>query len=421
MKTEQLRTDIAVIGGGMIGLCTAYYLEQAGMRPIIIERKQPGAGCSLRNAGYVSPSHFVPLASPGIVARGLRWMLNPSSPFYIKPRLDPDLLRWGLLFWRSSTRQHVRDSMHLLLDLCLRSLSLFEEMAADTSLAFDLQRRGIVDLFHTDKGRAAAAEEAELSHQVGLTAELLDANGLRRLQPEVDFRASGGLYFPGDAHIDPEKFVGSMTAYLRRRGVQILTEEEVSELRFPSPNEVQITTPIHEIIARGAVLAGGAWSPLLAQRLGVRLLVQAGKGYSITIPRPAHCPTIPMILTESRVALTPFSDSFRLGGTMEIAGLDLSVTTRRVRAIIDAVPLYLTNVDVLPALQQQPWAGLRPVTPDGLPFLGRLRNRTNVVVATGHAMIGVTLSAVTGKLVAEMFTEGKTSMSIEALAPERFT
>jgi D-amino-acid dehydrogenase len=418
MTRERLNADVAVVGGGTIGLCTAYYLHRAGVRPIVIERKRPGAGSSLRNAGYVSPSHFVPLAAPGIVARGLRWMLNPSSPFYIKPRIDPDLIRWGLLFWRSATRSHVQNSMRLLFDLCIRSLRLYEQMAERDGLQFDLERKGIVNLFRSDRGKTAAAEEAELSSHVGFPATLLDRDGLQRLQPGIDFRATGGLYFPEDSHIDPEKFLAAITERLLGEGVRILTDEEVTGISTGSP--ARVTTRQKEIQADTVVIAGGAWSAGLARMLGMRLLVQAGKGYSLTIPRPPHCPTIPMILTESRVALTPFADTFRLGGTMELAGLDLSVTPRRVRAIIDSIPLYLANVDVNAARHEQPWAGLRPVSPDGLPYLGRLKRHPNVIAATGHAMIGVTLAPVTGHLVTELVTAASTSLPIGALDPDRF-
>lgn len=418
MAREQLRADVVIVGGGTIGLCTAYYLHRAGIRPIVVERKRPGAGSSLRNAGYVSPSHFIPLASPGIVARGLRWMLSSTSPFYIKPRAEADLIRWGLLFWRSATRKHVRNSMRLLFDLCMRSLRLYEELAARHGLTFDLEERGIVNLFRSERGKAAAEEEAALSREIGCRADLLDRGGLQTLQPDVEFRATGGLYFPGDSHIDPEKFMTAMTERLTAEGVQILTDEEVTGISSSSPAAVM--TRDKEISADTIVIAGGAWSTGIARMLGLRLLVQAGKGYSVTIPRPLHCPTVPMILTESRVALTPFAQVFRLGGTMELAGVDTSITARRVQAIIDAVPLYLGNVDVSPARTETPWAGLRPVTPDGLPFLGRLKKHPGIIVATGHAMIGVTLAPVTGTLVTELLTTGSTSVPIDALDPGRF-
>jgi D-amino-acid dehydrogenase len=323
-----------------------------------------------------------------------------------------------MLFWRSATQAHVRNSMSLLFDLCIRSLRLYEELAHQGGLQFDLQRRGIVNLFRSERGKAAAAEEGELSHRIGFPAELLDADGLRKLQPGIEFTATGGLYFPGDAHLDPEKFLQAMTTYLTGHGVRILTDEEVTGM-VPGPSP-KVLTGRHEVLADSIVIAGGAWSPGLAKMLGLRLLVQAGKGYSLTIPRPPHCPTIPMILTESRVALTPFAEAFRLGGTMELAGVDLSITARRVQAIIDAVPLYLANVDVGPARTEQPWAGLRPVSPDGLPFIGRLRRHPGVVVATGHAMIGVTLAPVTGSLVTEILTTGTTSVPIGPLDPGRF-
>jgi D-amino-acid dehydrogenase len=416
----QYKKDVVIIGAGAIGLCTAYYLVEAGITPVIIERAEPGAGSSRRNAGYVSPSHFVPLSSPGIVAKGLRWMLNPSSPFYIKPRWDMDLIRWGLLFWRSATERHVHDSMRLLRDLSEASLALFDEIEKSGRVRMDLQRRGILNLYRTVKGTAAGAEEAELAHEIGVKVEVCAPQRVQELQPGVSFDVAGGVYWPGDSHIDPEKFIGSMAEYLKSRGVEFKLGEEVRSLRGEGNRVAEVLLDHDSYAADQVVLAGGSWSPVIARTLGVRLPLQAGKGYSVTIPQPANGPTIPMILSEARVAITPLNGSLRFGGTMELAGLDTSVTTRRVRAILDAVPGYLPKVDVSPAFAQTPWAGLRPVTPDGLPYVGRFRSFTNLIAATGHAMVGITLATATGKIVAEIIGSKPPFLQIDALSPERF-
>jgi D-amino-acid dehydrogenase len=415
------RSDVLILGAGAVGLSTAHALLQRGIRSTILERLEPGAGSSLRNAGYVCPSHFVPLAAPGMIAQGVRWMLNPASPFYVRLRPDWDLIRWGILFWRSSTGAHVHRSMGLLRDLCTRGLSLYEQLAADPSLDFDLQKRGLLILFRTAKGEAGCAEEVHLAHSIGVEAELLNRTGLEQREPGIAFAALGGAFYPGDAHLDPEKFLRSLTAHLESRGVDIARGAGVVRMTVTSGGEMTVVTTRGTYAARNVILAGGAWSPGIVKSLGIRLPMQPGKGYSMTIPRPAKTPLTPMILAEERVALTPFRTSFRLGGTMEVGGFTLDVTRRRAQAIIDAVPRYLPECDVREANPAEAWAGLRPVSPDGLPYIGRFRRFPNLIAATGHAMLGLTLAPVTGSLVADLITGVRPPVELAALSPDRFS
>lgn len=412
--------DIVIIGGGAIGMCTAYYLLQHGVKATIIDKGEMGQACSLHNAGYISPSHFVPLAAPGIISQGLKWLLDPVSPFYIKPRLDPAFISWAWKFRKSCSRNNVERAAPLLRDLANTSRSLFEGMAKANGMAFEYTPKGLLVLFRSERGRAAQLEEAEMAHRIGVGALFLEKSDVKKLVPEIEIRAGGGLYFPGDSHITPAKFVADLARYLENNGIHMMANTEVKGLVMSGGHMTSVLTSGGEIQADEFVLAGGSWSPELVRPLGIKLLVQAGKGYSVTIQRPDRKPLIPMILSESRVALTSMGDTFRAAGTMEIAGLDLSITQRRVQAILDAVPYYIGGFTPDDFAAGQVWAGLRPVSPDGLPFIGRFRTCPNLVSATGHAMLGITLAPVTGKIVADLIAGEKPQFEMALLDPGRF-
>jgi len=414
-------SSAVIIGGGAIGLCCAYYLRERGIDVTLLDKSEIGHGCSLHNAGYIAPSHFIPLAHPGVITQGLRWLLDPESPFYIKPRLNAELISWVWQFKKSSTRQHVERSMGLLRDLGQESLRLFEELAGLDGIGFELVKKGLLMLSITEKGRSGLCEEVELAHQLGIRAEILSAADLQVLEPGVRFRATGAIYFPDDAHIAPARFVEAIRSVIAHRGVQIKTDTEVVGFETGNGAVRAVQTTRGKIGGDLFVLAGGAWSPALVRDLAITLPLQAGKGYSITYEQPASKPSIPMILTEARVAITPFGDSLRFAGTMEMAGLDLSITQRRVNAILNAVPRYIEGLVPGTRHQASIWGGLRPVTPDGLPYIGRFRRFHNLVAATGHAMVGITLATVTGRLVAEIATGAATSLDIRALHPDRFS
>lgn len=409
-----------MIGGGVIGASAACYLKEKGLEVVLLERGEIGQGCSFGNAGYVCPSHFVPLAAPGLITQGLKWMLDPVSPFYIKPRLNLDLLRWLLIFRSKSTEKHVRDSMTTLRDLAHASLALYRELATRDGLRFGLTERGLTMLFDSDKGKGVASHEIELAATLGLEVQLLDQAGLRAMDPAIDFRCRGGIYWPGDSHIDPAMFMREIARHLTAQKVTVMTSTDVPSFRTAGGRITAVETHHGPVEGDAFVLAGGSWSALLARQLGIRLLLQGGKGYSVTVEEPAVKPRLPYILNEARVAITPFEKSLRFGGTMELAGLDLSVTRRRVNAILRAVPRYLGNIDTEGVSRDGAWSGLRPVSPDGLPYIGRFRKFPNLIAATGHAMLGVTLATGTGKLVAQIVAGETPFMPIERMSPDRF-
>ena len=410
---------ILIIGGGVIGLCTAYYAAKRGHRVTLIERlARDRDGCSFGNAGMVVPSHFMPLAAPGAVALALRWMWNPESPLYIRPRLDWDLISWGWKFLRASTREHVRRAAPLIRDLSFASRACFEELAE--TLDFGLVKRGLVMLCKTQHGLDEEAKTATLASRLGVPAEVLDANAVAALDPGVRMDVAGGVYFPKDCHLSPGRLMAALQRALERAGVEFRFESAVTGWRTNGRRIEAVKTGAGDFEADEFVLCGGAWSPSVVRDLRIRLPMQAGKGYSLTLTRPRKLPQICSIFSEARIAVTPMGDTLRFGGTMEIAGLSEGINARRVQGIIKAVPRYYPEFASEDFAGVEPWSGLRPCSPDGLPYVGRFAAYENLSTATGHAMMGLSLGPVTGRIMAEVLSGEHPSLDITMLSPDRF-
>lgn len=385
----------------------------------VIDRGSCEDGCSFGNAGLIVPSHFVPLAAPGMVRLGLRWMWNPESPFWVRPRLSWELLDWGLRFWRSANAEHVRRSARLLRDLHLASRMCFEELAAECANEFGLVRKGLLMLCNSQAGLDDEAATAKLAGELGVPAEILDARQTAALDPSVTMNISGSVYFPKDCHLTPAKLMGCLKDRLTQAGVRLLVNQAVVDWKMDRERIGGVITDAGGIEGDEFVLAGGVWSTALARRLGLRLPMQAGKGCSLTLDEPRQLPSLGSILTEARVAVTPMGGSLRIGGTMEIGGSDATISARRVRGVIKSMLGYFPEFRAADFEGIRPWTGLRPCSPDGLPYLGRA-NRPNLVIATGHAMMGVSLAPITGRIVAELISDGRSEMDLGLLSPLRF-
>ena len=404
-----------VVGGGVIGLCTAYYLLRSGREVLVLERgKEQGDSCSRGNAGMVVPSHFVPLAAPGVVTQGLKWLLDPESPFYVRPRLSLDLARWGWLFLKHANAEHVAQSSLLLRDLNMESRRLFGELEEEKS--FGLVKRGLVMFCETERMLEEEAELAARARELGLPAELCDQARLRELEPELEMNVVGGIWHGEDCHMDPDRFLRELRRRIEGRGGEIRHEARVGAVE----DRAVVLEDGERLEARQVVVAGGAWSPELAKSMGLSLPMQAGKGYSLTVKNPAQLPRLCSILTEAKVAVTPMGDRMRFGGTMEIGGNSLKVSPRRVQGIIKSACRVFPRFEPEDFEEIKPWAGLRPCSPDGLPYLGWAPGRKDVLVATGHAMMGLSLGPVTGKLVAQMITGEEPLVDVSRLAAGRF-
>ncbi|NBV23376.1 MAG: FAD-dependent oxidoreductase [Proteobacteria bacterium] len=439
--------NILIIGSGVIGLSTAYYCAQRGHRVTVLERvPESRDGCSFGNAGMIVPSHFIPLAAPGMVALGLKWMWNPESPFYIKPRLDIDLLDWGFKFWQAATAQRVERAAPLLRDLSFASRACFEELAhgapvSDPALNadkpgnagsetgaprgggigdFGLTTRGLLMLCKTQHGLDDEAKFAERANALGVPAQVLDAKQAAALDPSVTMDVAGAVLFPKDAHLTPGRFMAALKAQCDAAGVRFKWNTEATGFALQSTRLTSVRTTRGDFVADEVVLAGGSWSPLLARELGLSLPMQAGKGYSLTLPKPPQLPQLCSIFTEARLAVTPMGSSLRIGGTMEIAGLNEDINPVRVRGIIKSVPKYFPQFNASHFEGIQPWRGLRPCSPDGLPYVGRTAKFTNLSFATGHAMMGLSLGPITGKLMAQILSGEAPQFDLSLLSPDRY-
>ena len=412
-------SEILIIGGGVIGVCSAYYLSERGAQVTLLEQGEIAAGSSYGNAGWFVPSHSVPLAAPGALADGLKWMLDPQSPFYVRPRFDLDLFEWILRFGLASRDGPMCRAIPVLRDLSLASGVLYGQLSALDGLAFDYEHKGMLTVFKTAHGLEHGGTEARLLNEFGLRADVMDAEQVHQLEPALRPDVVGGVHFPDDAHFNPAKFVLGLAKLAETRGVRMERNTEVTGFETANKKVAAVKTRRGDFRAGQVILAAGAWSPAVARDLRLKIPVQAAKGYSLTMPRPETGPAMPLMLGEARVAVTPMGGLLRFAGTLELAGLDLSINVRRVDAIVRAAEAYLQIERVAP--NEEPWRGLRPCAPDGLPMLGRTRAYENLIVATGHAMLGMSLGPITGKLVAQVAFGEKPEMDLHPLRAERFS
>ncbi|QOV90987.1 NAD(P)/FAD-dependent oxidoreductase [Humisphaera borealis] len=424
---------VAIVGAGVIGLCAALYCRRRGFDVTVVDRRAAiRTGCSFGNAGMIVPSHFIPLAAPGMVKLGLKWMWNPRSPFYIKPRLSWDLLAWGVQFWKSANRSHVERSAPVLRDLHLLSRSLYEQLAAEPGADFGFTPRGLLMLCKTSHGLEEESHAAIKANELGIPAEVLDAAGVGRLEPHTQTDVAGGVFYPRDCHLSPSALMAHLEKTLAADGVELCWESQVERFNVINGRLVSLQLTKSEggdstsradgvsIEFDELVVAGGIGSTAIGRDLGLRLPMQAGKGYSLTLDRPRQSPTACAILTEARVAVTPMGGRLRFGGTMEMAGIDERINASRVAGIVSAIPRYYPAFQEADFAGLPAWHGLRPCPPDGMPYLGRSRRHANVIVATGHAMMGISLAPATGQLVAALASGDTSPIDLATMRPDRF-
>lgn len=412
---------VVVLGAGVIGLSVAHFCAKRGMRVTVIDQKPPMRdGCSFGNAGMIVPSHFVPLAAPGMVRLGLKMMWNRKSPFYIKPRMSWDLLSWMVRFMRSCTRAHVERAAPLIRDLSFASRELYEQLADETGDAFGLVRRGLLMLCKTQHTLDDESRAADHANRLGVPAEVLDAAATAKLDPGITMDVRGSVFFPRDCHLSPDRLMAALQQKLLSAGCGFEWETRVKGFRREANRITHVQTDRGEVACDKLVIAGGAWSPEVAKSLGMKLPMQAGKGYSLTLNKPPELPELCSICTEARIAVTPMGSSLRIGGTMEIAGMDERVSRHRVEGIIESVPRFFPRFSPADFAGVEPWRGLRPCTPDGLPYLGRTARFDNLVVAAGHAMMGLSFAPVTGRIVSQLLADETPGCDMVLMSPDRY-
>jgi D-amino-acid dehydrogenase len=417
---------VVVVGGGVIGLSVAYALDRRGVPVTVIDAGPVEQAASHVNAGWIVPTLAEPVPAPGLIATSLRWMLRSDSPLYIKPRLDPAFLRWTLRFWRSCNARAYQAGTEATAALGARSLTLYDDMRA-AGVGYEEHRDGILFAYRSPETLAHDYEALAPVRQAGFAfSPILGRDEVHALEPSLSEAVHGGFLLPDDRSIRPDSLVRGLTDYLLGRGVCVRRGVPVSGIETTARQATAVFAGGERIVAGTVVVAAGAWTPRVLAPLGVRVPIEAGKGYSIDLAPPPPLPTPvrrPLYLHETRVAITPLRGMIRLAGTMEFSGLNHQIRPERVAAIARSAGWAIAG---WPA--QTPtsgpgvkvWTGPRPMTPDGLPVIGWLPGYRNLAVASGHAMLGVSLAPVTGEAVADLITSGRPPDVIAPFDPARF-
>ncbi|MEO1263521.1 MAG: FAD-dependent oxidoreductase [Bacteroidota bacterium] len=398
---------INIVGGGIIGLFAAYYLQEEGHEIHIFDKGDLSDGCSYGNAGMITPSHFVPLAAPGVVAQGVRWMFSVTSPFYIKPRMDLELVQWLWRFYRSCNKKQAEAAMPVLLDFNLAGKKLYREFYQKTGVDFKLEERGILMLYKTTKKEKEELAVAEKAVTLGIETKYLDRTAVREFENGTTVDALGGVFWPCDAHLYPNILMGHLISLLKKNGARFYGDKSVANFEKKGNKITAIICDGEKFEADATIVATGSWSGILLKKLGIKLLIQDGKGYSITLPNPTERPNYATIFSEAKVAVTPMGDDLRFGGTLELGGLNTGVNKKRIQGLLNSIPRYYPNLKVEMPSEKNIWRGFRPCSPDGLPYIGKLNNYDNLFLATGHAMMGLSLAPATGVMVKNIICENK--------------
>jgi D-amino-acid dehydrogenase len=404
-----------VVGGGVIGASTAYYLARRGERVTLLEQNELGSGSSFGNAGQITPGHL-PLPQPGTMARNLRWLFKRTSPLYVKPRFDLELLDWLLRFTRACNPRHLRKATAVLCELGEAAEDLFDELA--TELDFGYRKPGRLEVCRGQKSFAAVRAEAQLLSDFGFDYEILTGPDVSRFEPALTENVAGAVFFPRSGCCDPHELVVQLAKAARSCGADVREATKVVELNVRYGRAEGVVTPFGEIAADAVVLACGAWPPSLSRQLGVNLPVQPGKGYHLDVERPAKCPTYPVVFVEEKIFINPLPRVLRLAGTMELSGHNLNQIPDRLQMLQVGASRYLPGINGARIMSR--WCHWRPMTPDGLPVIGVTPWVQNVWIATGHGMLGLTQGPSTGKLLADWISEGRPRMDVRPLRPGRF-
>ena len=410
--------NILIVGGGVIGLTSAYYLSEAGHHVTVIDNHDFLRNCSLGNAGLIVPSHFVPLSAPGIVSKAFRWIFNPKSPFSVKIPADLNLLKWGYRFWQASTASKVEKAIPVLYELNNLSKHLYKELSAQPGIETELRETGLLMLYRTNETANEEKESAKIANKLGINASILNSSEIQNRFSHTLLDIKGGVYYPCDAFINPGLYVNSLKAVLTKNNVVLLENHELTDFSIKNSRIEKAITNKGVLEFDEIVIAAGVLSQKIFNKLGLKILVQPGKGYSF-IKKATPQIKVPAILIEARVAVTPYDTYTRYAGIMEIAGKAGVVNQKRIDGMLESINKFMPEVDIDKPLNNAIWSGLRPCSVDGLPYIGRVKKYTNLIVATGHSMMGVSLAPITGKIVKELISGKNTSVDLTPLKPER--
>ncbi|MEO8450731.1 MAG: FAD-dependent oxidoreductase [Gemmatimonadota bacterium] len=407
-----------VVGAGVIGLASAYELARRGHEVTVVDKGEPGKSCSAGNAGWITPSLSAPIPGPGLTWTSIRWMLSKESPLYIAPAAVPHLSRWLWRFWRYCNAADNLAGFHATATLNRLTIPLFEELAKD-GFPIELHRRGLLFLFTNRRSMEKTRAEFEVLKEYGYRMPaILDRTAITGMERGLSDKVTSGFTVDGEYHVRPETLTDAYVARIKQLGATIKSGVEVTGPLRHNGKIAGIETASGPIEADNVLIAAGAWTGLVAGKFGARLPVQAGKGYSLTIPTDTEIFSRPLYLGDVKVGVSPFVGALRFAGTMELSGINTILNRGRLDGVLRSVGRYFEAPLAKKAGQE--WVGMRPLTPDGLPMLGRAPGHENVYVATGHAMLGITLAPATGRVMGEMMTKKATSVPVGAFEPGRF-
>ena len=409
-----------IIGGGIVGLFTAYYLKEQGVEVAVIDKSDMLTNTSTGNAGMIVPSHIIPLAAPGMISKGIGWMFSSKSPFYIHPRFDKKLLEWSWLFYKSANAKHVEKSIPYLKNISLLSKSLYQDFKLEhIDSDLELAEKGLMMLYQSAEVEKEEIEFAHLARKHGLEAEILSPSDIQKIEPNIQVNARGAILFPGDAHLSPTALYSFLKRYLTDQGVNFKPNLQVRGFEKSAGKVTSVITDEGAIEGNQFILCGGAWTGELAGMLGFSLPMMGGKGYSFI---QENQPEIKQaaILTETKVAVSPYGKNIRFGGTMEIAGVNENINLNRVRGIFESINRYYPDFQSKFPEPEKIWKGLRPCSPDGLPYIGQAPGLENVLVGSGHGMMGISMAPATGKLLTQIHQKEPAEILIDAFGVGRY-
>nr|WP_041649252.1 FAD-dependent oxidoreductase [Glutamicibacter arilaitensis] len=398
---------VVVVGAGFVGLSTAWYLQEAGVKVTVVDRGGVAAGSSWGNAGWLTPALTLPIAEPAIFKNGLKMMLDPASPLYIPLKADAKLLRFLIGFAWHSTPRKWEEAMRVYSEIGATGLDAFDEIAQATTAGPGVQElTKPADPFLTGftslKDRDGLLHEFEMIEKTGgeVDYELLTGDELRGIEPTLSNKVAAGVAIKNQRYLNPPKFMESLAESVVARGGDIIGNFNVTDVRDNGKSVTIIGSEGRSITADHVVLATGAWMTDMANKFGVNVVVQAGRGYSFTV-EPEDMPTHPIYFPAQRVACTPLGDRFRIAGTMEFRDVNHKLEPKRIEAIVAAATPVYKGINW--ENRKEEWVGGRPCTADGMPLVGQTGS-ARVSVGGGHGMWGVALGPLTGKILAAQIT-----------------
>lgn len=411
--------DVLIIGGGPVGLSCAYYLLKSGRKVTLLDAKEIGKGSGSGNAGHIVPSHIIPLAAPGVVTSALKWMLDPAhSPFGMKVSLDPKYISWLLQFVMACNDANVQRSIKPLNDLGQLSAKNFAQLIAEEKFDCSYQEKGLLFLYKTESAFSGGKHEGELMQKHGIPVSVYDKNKIHEVEPAALDDVIGGVHFTGDSHLNPGVFLKLLSERVRAMGAEMFENTPVTGFESTNEKITKVKTDAGDFEAKQIILAAGAFSPSVVRGLKINIPIQPARGFSLTMSATKQIPGHALILGERRVAVSPMGGVLRFTGRLELGNFSMMPNPVWIQRIENSAREYLHLDEKLDV--KETWAGLRPTTPDGMPIIGYSPRYSNLILATGHAMLGLSLAPGTGQVVAELVNGKETAFDLRPLKLERF-